>query len=242
MKRSLSSLILCPLLVIVLIVSGCDTVQGQDTGQGQDTITNAAIQCLSAITVEVAAVVVGDPVGIPDVIGVVTTCVSAAVAAFSAPSNTNPSSPEVTIHPSPTDNVTTLTVNSNLASNCTTHTKSIQFHVSVSFVLYVGDTPNQSKYSSSPTGSSDNDLIAQQIFKQYETDISKSIPPLTIQQDVPPNTQMQLHVPIQLSYKNGAAQVVNNGTTTDLPWLFTDGYTQAGAVTFTGSTASNCSQ
>jgi len=106
--------------------------------------------------------------------------------------------------------------------------------------MYVGDTSNQSKYSSSPTGSSDNDLVAQQLFQMYGKDISKSTSPLTIKQEVPPNTQMQLQVPIQLSYKNGAAQVVYNGNTTQLPWFFTDGYTQAGAATFTGSTASKC--
>jgi hypothetical protein len=107
--------------------------------------------------------------------------------------------------------------------------------------MYVGSPPNQNKYSLVPTGSSNNDLVAQTLFQQYQTDILKNTTSLTIVQNVPPKTQMQLHLPIQISSKDGAAQVVNNGDTVVLPWIFTDGYQQAGSATFTMSPASKCS-
>lgn len=160
---------------------------------------------------------------------------NAAIALFSAPSNPTPSSPEVDINPSPNDGTSKGSVNSNTWSNCTDYPQTVRFDFTVPFKMIVGASPNQSDFTSSPNGSSDNELIAQQVFQQdgsYIASITTSGPSQSELLTVPAQTKVILTLPIQISYKEGEARVVHtDGSTVSLPWLFTDGYQQTGQIT-----------
>jgi len=111
----------------------------------------------------------------------------------------------------------------------------VRFDFSVPFGMIVGASPNQSDFTASPNGSSDNELIAQQIYQQDGNDIASittSGPSQSELLTVPAQTKVTLTLPIQISYKEGEARVVHtDGSRVSLPWLFTDGYQQAGQIT-----------
>ncbi len=225
--------LLAPLLLFVLVfASSCDYNSGA---------TSQVVTCFGDIGVKIAVSVASDdaPLTVASLLTVVPECIDAAIAAFSPASNSNPSSPQVTINTSPNDGASTGSVNSNTWSNCSDYTQTLTFNFTVPFEMVIGPQDSQSSFQSSPGGSSDNELIAQQLFQQYGSFISSVTtngPSQSVTLDVPAQTQVTLTLPIQLSYKEGEAQVLHSdGSTTTVPWLFTDGYQQNGQITYTSS-------
>jgi hypothetical protein len=154
------------------------------------------------VKVLASAISEDQPLTFASLLTVVPECINAAVAEFSSPSNTTPSSPEVDVNQSQNDGYSTGSVNSNMWSNCTDSYHTLQFNFSVPFEMFVGSSSDQSEYDAPPNGSSDNDLIAQQVFQQYGSfiqGITTSGPSQSILLDVPPQTQVILTLPIQLS-------------------------------------------
>ena len=102
--------------------------------------------------------------------------------------------------------------------------------------MVIGQSPYQGEFNVVPnSASTDNELIAQQVFQQnrsYINSITTSGPSQSIRVRVPPHSQVSLNLPIQLSYREGEARVVHtDGSITSQPWLFTDSYEQAGKIT-----------
>jgi hypothetical protein len=232
MKGFLSASGVALLLSVVLFTSSCAQPSGQ------------AITCFENLALKVVASVVSDtePLTFADLLDVAPECISAVIAAFSDPSNSSPLSPEVDINTSPDDGSSTGYVYSNTWSNCTYDYQTLQFDFYVPFDMAVGGQSNQDNFNSSPgadSSSSNNELIATQLFEQFNTDIASvttSGPSQSVSLDVPPETQIQLRLPIQLSYREGEARVVNtDGSTATVPWLYTDGYQQDGQITYTSS-------
>lgn len=230
MKRFLFTPAAALLVAVVLFTSSC----GGPNADGQ------VITCFGDIGVKVVASMISEdaPLTFASLLSVVPECINAAIAEFSSPSNSTPSSPEVDLNQSPNDTTASGSVDSNTWSNCTDYTRTLQFDFTVPFDMFVGggDGSTQSVYSSSPSGSSDNDLIAQKVFQQYGGFIQSILmpngePSQSILQDVPPQMKITLTLPIQLSYRSGEARVVHtDGSTIELPWLFTDGYQQNGQI------------
>ena len=226
MKRFILATIVPLLLFVVIFNSSCAP-------------SSSVVSCLGDIGVKVVASIITDdaPLTVVSLLSVVPECVNAAIDVFASAPSSNPSSPEAAIAESPIDGVSAGSVNSNTWPNCGNYPQSVEFSFSVPFQMVVGPEGSQDTFDKSPNGSSDNELVAQQLFQQYGGLItskttkgaSQSLPQL-----VPAHTQVTLTLPIQLSYKEGDARVIHtDGSTTTLPWLFTDGYHQAGPITFT---------
>src|SRR5712691_5214611 len=234
MKGFVSASSVSLLLIVVLFTTSCNT---------SSTVTNQVITCFGDIGVKViASASSGDePLAFSSLLTVVPECINAAIAAFAPVSNSAPSSPQIDIHESSTDGSSTGAVYSNTWSNCTDNYQTLQFNFSVPFEMIVGPQSNQGTFDSSPSGSSDNELIAHQLFEQYGNyirSITTSGPSQSVLLNVPPQTKITLSLPIQLSYKEGEARIVHtDGSTISLPWLFTNGYQQAGQIT---SSTSSC--
>lgn len=232
MKRFAFAILAPSLLFVVVFMSSCDYNPGA-TGQ--------VVTCFGDIGLKVAVSVASDdaPLTIASLLSVVPECINAAIAAFSPPSNSNPSSPEVTINTSPTDGSSAGSVKSNTWSNCTDYAQTLTFNFTVPFAMVVGPQDSQESFTAVPGGTSDDELIAQQLFQQYGSYISSFTtngPSQSIVLTVPAQTQVSLTLPIQLSYKEGEAQVLHtDGSPTTVPWLFTDGYQQNGQITYSSS-------
>lgn len=228
MKRFLSMSFVPLLLSIVIFTTSCDS----STSTVQSVVT-----CFGSIGVTVVTSVISDtePLGVADLLTLAPACINAAIAVFSSPSNSNPSTPVVDINTSSTDGTSTGTVQSNEWSNCTYYYHDLTFNFRVPFKMFVGQSPDQEEFNASPGGTSDKELIAQQVFQQdgsYIDSVTSSGPSQSIVVTVPPETRVRLNLPIQLSYREGEARVVHaDGSRSSLPWLFTDGYQQAGEIT-----------
>lgn len=233
MKRFFFASFTILLLVVTFFTSGCGNLNAAGGN---------VISCFSDITLTVDAVVSQEEVDAGqldfDAISIVPDCIQAAVAVFSSPSNATPSSPEVDINQSANDGTSTASTRSNTWQNCTGSYQTLQFDFSVPFKMFVGGSSDQSEYDTAPIlSSSDNDLIAQQLFQQYGSfiqGITTNGPSQSVVLNVPPETQVVLTLPMRLNYRTGEARVVHtDGSTVELPWLFTDGYQQSGPISYT---------
>lgn len=232
MKRLAFTIIVPLLLFVTIFTSSCNDGQS---------VTTQVTTCLSDIGIKVVASVASDdaPLTIASLLTVVPDCITAAIAAFGPAPSSNPSSPLVAIAPTTTDGSSTSSVNSNTWSNCTDYPQTLEFNFSVPFEMVVGQQGSQDSFNSSPNGTSDNELVAHQVFEQFGSLISSTTtsgPSQSIEWPVAAHTQITLTLPIQLSYKEGAAQITHtDGSTTNVSWFFIDGYQQAGQITATGS-------
>lgn len=234
MKRFTSIFFVSLLLSVVIFTSSCNS---------SPSTVQSVVTCFGDIGVKVIASVMSDtePLEVADLLTVAPGCINAAIAAFSSPSNPTPSTPVVDINTSSTDGTATGTVLSNEWSNCTYYPQNLVFNFIVPFEMFVGASPDQGEFNASPGGTTDNELIAQQVFQQngsYIASITSPGPSQSIVLTVPAETQVRLHLPIQLSYREGEARVIHtDGSTTSQPWLFTNGYQQADRIT---ADASSC--
>jgi len=246
MKRPTYAIIVMLLLFVMFFTSSCNFPWDQSNPtppSGGSSTTQQVFTCLGDILVKVLASVASDdaPLTIASFLSVAPECISAAVAAFSAPPNTNPSSPVVTINTAPLDGSSSGSVNSNPWRNCTDYKETLTFNFSVPFAVIVGPQNSQESFSSSPGGNSDDDLVAQQLFQQYGDHISSitngsGTPSQSLEVTVFAHSQITLTLPILQSYKEGEAQIVHtDGSITEIPWLFTDGYQQNGQITYSVS-------
>lgn len=230
MKRFAFTISIPLLLFVTIFTSSCNS-----------SATPQVITCLGDIGIKVVTSVVSDdaPLTIASLLTVVPECFNAGVAAFAAAPNSNPSSPEVDIAQSTTDNSSTGSVNSNTWSNCTDYPQTLVFNFSVPFEMVVGQQGSQDSFNSEPNGTTDNELVAHQVFEQFGSLISSTTtngPSQSIAWPVAAQTQITLTLPIQLFYKEGEAQVTHtDGSTNVVPWFFPEGYQQAGQVTATTS-------
>lgn len=217
------------LLSVILFTSGCSS---SDTNKVQ-----SVISCFGDVAVKVVVGVMSDtePVTWTSLLTVIPGCINSAITIFSSPSS-NPSSPEVSIHTASSHGFSQGSVYSNAISNCTVFYRTVTFNFVVPFEMVVGQSPDQSVFGASPpSGSSDHELVAQQLFQQYGDYINSILSPgpsQSVMLTIPPETQVRLRLPVQVSYKEGEAQVVHtDGSTVALPWLFTDGYQQVAPIT-----------
>jgi hypothetical protein len=199
---------------------------------------------MGQIGVEVAAIRSGQALG--GLFPILSSCIDAAVAVFEAPSNPNPTTAEVDIHTSPTDETSTKTVSlssANSFGNCIDSPTNETFTVNVPFQMFVGTSPDREETSNDsgvfdvpPSGTSDSELIAQKLFKENDifiAGITHDGPSISLVYTVPAHTLVRPSVPIKLSYRTGEGRVVHpDGSTNALPWLFTVGYQLAGDVTW----------
>jgi hypothetical protein len=225
-----SSLLLC-----VLLFTGCNF------NVSNPGVQNQFIACFGNIGVRVVLSAVTDdaPLTAASLLTVAPECIAAVVSAFTTPSNPTLSTPEVDIHKSPTDGVSTGSVRSNTWSNCTILPQKLQFNFYVPFEMFVGGGNDLEVFTSPPDGSSANELIAQQLFRQYGDVIARAINSERNESVILymlPWTQITLTLPIRVSYARGEARVIDtSGDTTSLPWLFTDGYQENGDITISRS-------
>jgi hypothetical protein len=234
MKRFLFAPFVLFLLSVIILTSSCSS---SDTNKVQ-----SVISCFGNVAVRVIVGVLSDsePITWTSLITVIPDCINTGIAMFASPPDSNPSSPEVSIYTSSTSSFSQGSVHSNTISNCTPLPQTATFDFSVPFAMVIGKSPDQSVFgASSPSGSSDHQLIAQQLFQQYGSYIASLLSPGPSQTEVftiPPETQVSLQLPIQISYEEGEARVVHtDGSTIALPWLFTNGYQQIGPITPTPS-------
>lgn len=231
MKRFVTAPVVALLLIVLLFTSGCTSGPPP----------SSVITCFGDIGIKVVTSIVSEDAPLTGIalLSVVPECINAAIAVFSAPANATPSSPEVDIKQSPNDGTSSGSVNSNTWSNCTDYAQTLRFDFSVPFKMIVGQSPNQSEFNSSPGGTSDNELVARQVFQQYGSyiaSVTTSGPSQSELLTVPAQTKVTLTLPITLHYREGEARVVHtDGSTVSLPWLFTNGYEQAGRITGTTS-------
>lgn len=221
------------IVFLLLFNTACNTSQ-----------TTSIIACFGSIAIPVvASKVTEEPVPLLALLPVVPACVDAAIITFASPSNANPSSPIVDINQSPKVIISTASLKPYKLSNCQSgKSQKLQIALSLPALVIVGQSPGQGKYELLPRGTSDNDLIAQQLFKKYSSDISKTVkqgtkPPISL--DVPPGEKISLTVSVQVPYKEGEARIIHtDGSIVGLPWLLVDGFPQSGQI---NSTFSSCS-
>lgn len=229
MRKFLSTFVSVFLLGTFIFTSACN-----------NNATSQVVTCLGDIGVKVVASVATDdaPLTFVNLLTVVPECINAAVASFSS-NNTQPSSPQIEVHEASQDRLSTGTVDSNTWGNCTPYIQTLRFDFSVYFQLAVGGASNRESFSQSPTGSSTGEMIARQLFENYGDRISSITtngPSQSVMLEVPANTQVVLHLPILLDYREGEARVTQtDGSTVSLPWFFTDGYQQNGQITWNTS-------
>ncbi len=237
MRRFITLPLVVVLLGAMLLTTACSLDGSDDNGGGGDNNEDQQISsCLGNIVVQiVSALVDGEALTFGQLVSTGIVCVQAAITYFSAPADAAPSSPQVEIHPSDSDGSVSGSVTSNTVDNCTDYTNSVQFNFSVPFKVVVGPSGGQDSFNQSPDGSTDNALVAQQLFTQYNdfSSITTSGPSQSVVYDVPPHTQITFTLPIIEYYTYGEARVVHtDGSTVSLPWFFTDQYQQNGDITY----------
>ena len=200
-------------------------------------------RCLGPIAFTVAATLLDkEKLSFGEFASSVPTCIDSALTLFNNPPTSASSSPEVDINSSPSDGALNGSVQSAPVENCTDYRETLRFDFYVPFKMIVGPPENQGVFNGSPNGSTDNELIARQLFGQYSSYIAgntTSGPSQSAVYDMPPHTRAALNLPIVPYYAFGEARVVRtDGSTVSLPWLFTDTYRQTGAIT--AYTRSSC--
>jgi hypothetical protein len=241
MKRFVTAPVLALLLGAMLLTTSCDSSNDHgnngpnNNGSG---LTNQVYTCLGNIALQVVATLAdAEEFTFGKLISSASVCVDAAVAIFGAPSNSTPSSPEIDINSSSSQGAFSGSVQSTTVGNCTDYRKTLQFNFSVPFEMIVGPPGSQEAFNAPPGGSTDNELVAQQLFQQYGSHIASkttSGPSQSEVYDIGPHTQVTFTLPIEQFYQSGEARVVRtDGSTVRQPWFFTDGYQQAGPITYT---------
>ena len=232
MKRFVFTAIAPLLLFVTIFTSSCNGGSGP---------TEQVVSCLGNIGIKVVTSMISDdvPLTIASLLTVVPDCINAGISVFGPAPSSNPSSTQVDIAQSTTDSSSTGSVNSNTWSNCSYYPQTLVFNFSVPFEMVVGQQDAQDSFNSSPTGNSDNELVAQQVFERFGSLISSTTtngPSQSIEWTVPAQTQVTLTLPIQIFYKEGEGQVTHtDGSTTDVSWFFIDGYQQTGQITANSS-------
>jgi hypothetical protein len=235
MKRFVTAPALAILIGAMLLTTSCDSGNGQ-----KGNLSGQVYSCLGSIALQIAATLVdGEEFTFGKLLSSASVCIDSAITFFSAPSNPTPSSPQVDINTSPTDSAFSGSVQSSTVGNCTDNTQTLQFNFYVPFAMIVGPQDNQENFTASPSGSSDDELVAQQLFQQYGSFIASTTtsgPSQSENYQIYPHTQVTFTLPINLQYKTGEARIVHtDGSTVSLPWLFTDGYQESGPITYSTS-------
>jgi hypothetical protein len=218
----------------------CSSIAPRSNGPNNNGpgLSTQVYTCLGNIALQVVATLANaEELTFGKLISSASVCVDAAIAIFSAPSNSTPSSPEIDINSSSSQGTFSGSVQSTTVGNCTDYRKTLQFNFSVPFEMVVGPPGSQEAFNASPGGSTDNKLVAQQVFQQYGSHIANkttSGPSQSEVNDIGPHTQVTFTLPIEQFYQSGEARVVRtDDSTVILPWFFTDGYQQAGPITYT---------
>jgi hypothetical protein len=240
MKRFVTAPALAILIGAMLLTTSCDSGKGPNISGPSGNVTDQVYTCLGSIALQIAATLVdGEELTFGKLLSSASVCIDAAIAFFNAPSNPTPSSPQVDINTSPTDSAFSGSVQSATVGNCTDNPETLQFNFYVPFAMIVGPRGNQENFNASPSGSTDDELAAQQLFQEYGSYIAgttTSGPSQSKNYQIRPHTQITFTLPIKQQYKTGEARIVHtDGSIVSLPWLFTDGYQQSGPITFSTS-------
>lgn len=241
-SRALVAILLLGILVVLIPTNAAfaeskvhfSANRTKDLGPGT---TKEILNCLGNLSIDViGTLLTRGALGFEALSSATPICVSAVVDIFS-PSAPAPSQPKVDILRSPSYGSLNGAVRSNAVANCTNFPQNLQFNFFVPFEMVVGQQGRQSNFNASPNGSSDNELIAEQLFGN-STDVANAIRPSGPGQiavyTIPPHTQIVITLPITLFYETGEAQVTHaDSTTADAPWFFTTSYVQSGPITYT---------
>lgn len=223
--RALTALLL---VGIALVSSGCNS--------GPDVQKKVEV-CLGNIGLNVGVHMASDeePLVVKDLLTFGPPCIEAMVEAFGPSTSTSASTPNVAITESSSEGVASGSVRSNTWSNCTPYNYQLRFDFYVPFAMIVGPQDARGTFSSPPSGNLDNDAVARALFDKYGSTIAGSTtsgPSQSVELVVRPYTQIVLTLPITQHYRYGAARLSHNGTTTYLPWFFTNGFEQTGRITY----------
>lgn len=189
--------------------------------------------CLGNVALQVVATLLdGEAFTFGKLASSASTCVDAAAAVFNNISSPA-SSPQIDINVSPYKGVFNGVVQFNPVSNCTDYPRALQFNFGVPFGMLVGPPEDQGNFSAPPNGSGDNELVAQQLFGRYSSNISStttsssSVSVYTVR----PHTQVTFILPVSQYYVSGEARVVHtDGSVIVRPWLYTAGYQPTGPL------------
>jgi hypothetical protein len=191
--------------------------------------------CLGNVALQVVATLLdGEEFTFGKLASSASTCVDAAATIFNNLSST-PSSSQVDINVSPYKGVFNGVFQFNPVSNCTNYPRELQFNFGVPFGMIVGPPEDQGSFQSPPSGSGDNELVAQQLFGRYSNNIAStttSSSPGSVY-TVAPHTQVTFMLPVSQYYVSGEARVVHtDGSVVIRPWLYTAGYQPTGSINY----------
>jgi hypothetical protein len=204
----------------------------QSSGPG-DTVAT----CLGNVLLQVVGILAdGEEFTFGKLANSASTCVDAAVAIFDAASNPTSSSPRVDVNVSPSLGYFSGAVWSTSLGNCTDVPRPLQFNFAVPFEMVVGPQGRQGYFKVPPSGFNDNELVARRLFSQFGGQIAGSTtsgPSQSAIYNVGPHTQVIVILPILVFYRLGEARIVHiDGSTSIIPWLYTNGYRQNGRITY----------